>query len=96
MVNIIKCFKYINLAYIQYDLHNAQDNNNFESDILLDINLSGTFLYVIIYLKVMLDFILKIVNLYKKIKKHVLIRQTNIVKRKINTVNINILLQTFI
>lgn len=59
----MECLEYMTLANTQYCLHNAKNNNNPHSNFLPDIDPLVTFSYATIYLRVMLDFILKTINL---------------------------------
>lgn len=96
MADITEYLIYTSLAHTQHFLRNVEDNNNFESDFLPDVNLSITSPHTIIYQRIMLDFILEIVNLWRKIKKQALTRQTDIVEIKTVAANINTPLQTSI
>lgn len=60
------------LIYTQYCLRNIKDNNNFESNVLIDVDLFIASLYITMYSRVMLDFILETVNLWRKIEKQTL------------------------
>lgn len=80
----------------QYCLSNAEDTNNFDNNFLSDVDFFIAFLHATIYLKVMLNFILKTKKLKKKNEKQALTKQIDIIEIEINAENINILLQIFI
>lgn len=59
MVHIIKYFEYISLAHTQYYLQNIKNNNNYESKVLSNIDLSSIFPHIAIYPRSMIDFTLE-------------------------------------
>lgn len=61
-------------------MHNAKHNNNFKKDFLLETNLSSTSLHATIYLRVILAFTLKIIDLLKKIEKLALSKQIEVIE----------------
>lgn len=53
--------------HIQYYLQPIDDNSNFESNFLSNVNLSNTFLHATIYSEVLLNIISESMDLWKTI-----------------------------
>lgn len=49
--------------HIEYCLSNIENNTNSKNNFIIIIDLSSTFLHIIIYLEILLDITIKLVNL---------------------------------
>lgn len=72
------------------------DNSNFASDFLSNLNLFNAFPLTTLYSRIILDIIWKSTHLWKIIQKQTLSKQSDICKTKTGHTNVNILVQVSI
>lgn len=77
-------------------MRNVEDNTSFESDFLSDIDLSNASPNLIMYLRIISNITLKAANRWKKIQKQALIKEIDIVKTKMDSINTSTLVQASI